>query len=322
MKDLRVMKNDELRDVAREYCIIGTWKMTKDQLIDCIIRNAELNGHTDKYFDSAPEEPQEAPELTEAAESNKLLNKTKEPTESAQEPSKPKSDNDWELTAKKQLSNTYNWLVGKRENAVTDGEMTKEEFTNWVETEALDEVYHEAITTMYYEDACGGQAPTEMRFAGKDFCYKYLKRLFKRDGYQKACQKHQDGSGDTSTTELNNYKAKSEKPTEEPRDASKPKLKKYAASVRDRKTKELKDIFGEAKSRYEFYLSIKDEYRVRFIVTPDKLEEAYEKYRVGHARNLMLKKEKYSHDKAEAEKMKMTVAEYRKWLREFAKTVK
>lgn len=189
MKDLRVMKNDELKDVAREYCITGTWKMNKNQLIDCIIRNAELNGHTDKYFDSAPEEPRDAPELTEAAESNKLLNKTKEPTE-------------------------------------------------------------------------------------------------------------------------------------EPRDASKPKLKKYAASVRDRKTKELKDIFGEAKSRYEFYLSIKDEYRVRFIVTPDKLEEAYEKYRVGHARNLMLKKEKYSHDKAEAEKMKMTVAEYRKWLREPAKTVK
>lgn len=65
MKDLRVMKNDDLRDVAREYCITGAWKMTKDQLVESILRNAELNGHTDRYFDSATQvEEVEAEEVT------------------------------------------------------------------------------------------------------------------------------------------------------------------------------------------------------------------------------------------------------------------
>lgn len=116
-----------------------------------------------------------------------------------------------------------------------------------------------------------------------------------------------------------NYKTNEIEASECNQESSKPKLKQYAASVRDRKTKEIKDIFGEAASREEFYLSLKDDYRVRFIVKPEKLEEAYEKYRVGHARNLKLKQEKYTHDKEEAKKMNMNVVEYRKWLRESAK---
>ncbi len=92
-------------------------------------------------------------------------------------------NNGWERIAKKNLKNTYNWIVGETENGVLDGDVTQEEFQNWMTTDALEEIYHEAITTLYTGDSCGGEAPKEMRFAGKDFCYKYLISLFKKDGY-------------------------------------------------------------------------------------------------------------------------------------------
>lgn len=92
-------------------------------------------------------------------------------------------NNGWERIAKKNLKNAYNWMMGENENAVQDGDMTKEFFNAWIEQRALEEMYHEAITTLYTGDSCGGEAPKEMRFAGKDFCYKYLISLFKKDGY-------------------------------------------------------------------------------------------------------------------------------------------
>lgn len=53
MLDLRNMKVDELKEIAREYSIDGIWKKTKDALITDILNMAEKYGHTDKYFDSA-----------------------------------------------------------------------------------------------------------------------------------------------------------------------------------------------------------------------------------------------------------------------------
>lgn len=92
-------------------------------------------------------------------------------------------NNGWEKIAKENLKNAYNWNVGEREIARDDGDMTEENFNKWITEEALNEVYHEAITTLYTGDSCGGEAPKEMRFAGKEFCYKYLISLFKKDGY-------------------------------------------------------------------------------------------------------------------------------------------
>lgn len=92
-------------------------------------------------------------------------------------------ENGWERIAKRNLKNAYNWNMGEMENGVSDGEVKENYFKSWIEQRALDEIYHEAITTLYTGDSCGGEAPKEMRFAGKEFCYKYLISLFKKDGY-------------------------------------------------------------------------------------------------------------------------------------------
>lgn len=55
MTDLRTLKVDELKDIAREYSIMGAWKMTKERLIESILSSAKLNHEEDKYFDSAAE---------------------------------------------------------------------------------------------------------------------------------------------------------------------------------------------------------------------------------------------------------------------------
>lgn len=305
MKDLRELKVDDLRDIGREYGIMKLWKMTKSEMIAEILKRAEFCGHTDKYFDSEaqnePEQTQNEPELTEEPQSDNYKAEEEKPTERNQEPS-----NSWELIAKKQLNNAYNQIVGANENAVSDGEMTNEEFNKWIAEEALDEVYHEAITTEYGEDYCGREAPTEMRFAGKDFCYKYLKRLFKRDGY-----KPQNAPYDTRKPKSSNLSGK---------DESSSGLKSYAAWVVDRETKEITTIFGEADCREDFYNSIKSKYRVRLITKPEKLEEECKQWEVKHAQNKIKKNEKYAADKIEAQKMNMSVGEYRKWLRESAKT--
>ena len=207
MMDLRTLKVEELRDIARSYVITGAWKMTKDRLIERILSAAELNGHSDKYFDSEaqnePEQTQDAPESIEESQADKLLVNEESSTEPTVEPS------------------------------MTTGESTD------------------------------------------------------------------DKSADDST-----------------------KLKSYGAWVVNRETKELTTVVGEAESREAFYLSIKDQYRVRLIIKPEKLEEECKQWEIRHARNKKLKNEKYAADKAEASKLNMNVHEYRKHLRESAKTNK
>lgn len=295
MKTLNEMTAADIRVIARENNMPGAWKATKSEML--------------KFLESInySQELQNEPESTKQPQPDKLLNKTEKPTEPASE-----SSNGWELIAKKQLNNAYNQIVGANENSVSDGEMTNEEFDKWISEEALDEVYHEAITTEYGEDYCGGDAPSEMRFAGKEFCYKYLKRLFKRDGY-----KPKDSSHETSKAKSSNLSAKSE-------ESLKPAsgLKAYAAWVVDRETKEITTTFGEADCRENFYNSIKSKYRVRLITKPEKLEEECKQWEVKHAQNKIKKNEKYAADKVEAQKMNMSVGEYRKWLRESTKTDK
>jgi len=155
------MTTKELKAMAKELKVKNWWTLKKDELIAAI------------------EAIQNESESAEEVANEKSI---AEPTEAAQ--NEFEKNNGWELIAKKQLKNAYNWIVGGNENSVSDGEMTNEEFNEWIQNEALDEVYHEAITTEYGEGYSGGKAPSEMRFAGRDFCYNYLKRLFKNDGYK------------------------------------------------------------------------------------------------------------------------------------------
>lgn len=100
MMNLREMKNDELKDIARGYSIGGAWKMTKDQLIENILKSAALNGDADKYYDGnaieaeaevevAHEEAQIEPESTEEAEVENDEPENEEENEAPKEVKKP-----------------------------------------------------------------------------------------------------------------------------------------------------------------------------------------------------------------------------------------
>lgn len=112
-----------------------------------------------------------------------MTNTTKKTATATKATETKTQNNGWERIAKRNLKNAYNWNVGGMYNDFQDGNITEEVFNNWIQNIALDMIYLEGITTRYTGDSCGGDAPKEMRFAGKDFCYKYLISLFKKDGY-------------------------------------------------------------------------------------------------------------------------------------------
>lgn len=100
------------------------------------------------------------------------------------------ADNGWEKIAKTNIKNCYNWIIGELENTLNDTEEDDPEHIkaqntlddpDWL----IDEIYHESITTLYTKSSCGGKAPTEMRFAGRDFYRNYIIKLLKKDGYLK-----------------------------------------------------------------------------------------------------------------------------------------
>ena len=104
------------------------------------------------------------------------------------EPVPAPADNGWEKIAKTNIKNCYNWIIGELENTLDDTEEDDPEHikaqntlddTDWL----IDEIYHESITTLYTKSSCGGKAPTEMRFAGRDFCRNLIIKLLKKDGY-------------------------------------------------------------------------------------------------------------------------------------------
>ena len=234
MINLREMKADELRDIARAYGIVGAWKKTKDQLIESVINAVKLNGDANKYYDTSLE-PQNETESTETTKSSKLSDSTKNAPER-------NSNNDYTITANN-----------------SDGSTT-----------IIAEVHHEDITQ---------NEPEQL---------------------QNAPYGHDDSESD-------NLSAEEEKTPERNSE-----LKKYAAWVKDRETKELAKVFGEANSREEFYNLIKGKYRVRLITKPEKIDDECEQWKIRHARNLTIKKEKYAADKEKAKVLGMNVMQYRK----------
>ena len=88
----------------------------------------------------------------------------------------------------------------------------------------------------------------------------------------------------------------------------------YIASVRDKETKKLQLIEREYNRKSDFYNDLRNNgYSVRFITTEEKFDEDCEKW---HEKNELSKRYHnaiYASDKMHAEKMNMTVAEYRAW---------
>lgn len=91
-------------------------------------------------------------------------------------------------------------------------------------------------------------------------------------------------------------------------------MKKYIASVRDKETRKLQLIEREYDRKSDFYNDLRNNgYSVRFITTEEKFDEDCEKW---HEKNELCKrihKNIYALDKKHAEKMNMTVAQYRAW---------
>lgn len=93
-------------------------------------------------------------------------------------------------------------------------------------------------------------------------------------------------------------------------------MKHYIASVRDKETKKIviieRDYPNVAAFKSDLY---GNGYSVRFITTPDKFDEACEKWNTYCEISKATKKEIYASDKRHAENLGMTVAEYRNWLK-------
>ena len=104
------------------------------------------------------------------------------------EPVLAPADNGWEKIAKTNIKNCYNWIIGELECTIQDLEEDDPDHIAAQNTlddtdYLIDEIYHESITTLYTKSGCGGKAPTEMRFAGRDFCRNLIIKLLKKDGY-------------------------------------------------------------------------------------------------------------------------------------------
>ena len=82
-----------------------------------------------------------------------------------------------EKIAARNLRGAFNFEIGGIYNSYLDGEeinVTLEEMKDIVYDCAMNDLYGPG-TVLY------GAAPREMRFAGKDFCIKYIDKLFAND---------------------------------------------------------------------------------------------------------------------------------------------
>ena len=117
-----------------------------------------------------------------------------------------------EKIAARNIKGAFNWIIGENYNSYQDGneddipDMTAEEWKNYL--------YDEAMNNAYRDGYCGfGKAPKEMRFAGEEFCRKYIDKLWDADEDIKELQsigKMLPESKDTKTTSKTKNKVSSE----------------------------------------------------------------------------------------------------------------
>ncbi len=82
-----------------------------------------------------------------------------------------------ERTAAKNIKAAFNFEVGGVYNSYIDGDeinITLEEMKQIVYDGAMNDYYGPGMCQI-------GRAPREMRFAGKEFCLKYIDKLFAED---------------------------------------------------------------------------------------------------------------------------------------------
>lgn len=223
MKELREMTSKELKEIAKELKVKNWWNLKKAELIveiekiqdmseeetaereEEIEKENELFEHYQKHWaEYGPKNDfvkflkkykagkiqligEENPVEEEPIEEKPIEEEpVEEPTEVKPErPTKIKViQNKDELIAKKNIENAYNWIIGGNDNAMIDGEMTQEEFDNWITNDAFNEILDEAMSSKYEPDCAGGEVPAAMKRVRKSILKGYLLGLFKADGYK------------------------------------------------------------------------------------------------------------------------------------------
>ena len=88
----------------------------------------------------------------------------------------------------------------------------------------------------------------------------------------------------------------------------------YIASVRDKETKERKILTYDYPNKKAFRADLAGNgYTVYFITTEEKFDEDCEKYHERYEMQKRVQKRIWDADKKHAERMNMTVSEYRAW---------
>lgn len=89
--------------------------------------------------------------------------------------------NGHEKIAATNIKHAFNWEFGGVFNEWQDGYFDEEPCTLTLQ-DMKDQVYEGAMNNLYREGYCGyGKSPKEMRFAGEEFCRKYIDKLFAED---------------------------------------------------------------------------------------------------------------------------------------------
>ena len=233
------MTSKELKALAKNKQIKNWWTMKKSELIEAL-QNAqdEPQDEEEGFVGTLLTEEENVPESEQEASDN-------------DEPVQNTENNGWEEIATKNITGAYNWIVDENENTLRDYEEDSEQYKASYDylyscDEIMNDIYKSAITTEHDDGYCGGKAPKEMRFAGKNFCMNLIRELLKKDGY-----------------------LKEEK-----------KKKLLVASVRNTETNEFEIVRGEYANRNEFYAALREQgYRVRYVSTEENFEHDGEKYK-------------------------------------------
>lgn len=184
MKNYETMSAADLRVIARENGMPGAWKANKTQMIAWLNENITEDEEPEtEIVEEIVEVVEESNEIEEE-EINEENTEDEAPEENTEENAEEITETPAQIAAKKNILNAYNWIVGGNENDVSDGNMTADEFNDWIENEAFDEILDEALTSRYGDGISGGNAPSCMKKVTKEFCMRYLLDLFHEDGHE------------------------------------------------------------------------------------------------------------------------------------------
>ena len=90
----------------------------------------------------------------------------------------------------------------------------------------------------------------------------------------------------------------------------------YIACVRDKATKKIEVIEKDYDNKKDFEIDLRcNGYRIRFITTPEKFDEACEKYHNACERSKAYHKAEYAVYKDYGKKNGMTFQQYKAWLK-------